>query len=52
LVGRDFIPADDQSELTVIFDAPAAVAVASNHDLPTLRSWSEASDLEVKVKVG
>jgi 4-alpha-glucanotransferase len=29
-----------------------SVAVASNHDLPTLRSWWEASDLEVKVKAG
>jgi len=36
LVGRDFIPADDQSELTVVFDAPVGTsldgtaAIASN----------------------
>lgn len=29
-----------------------SVAVAGNHDLPTLRSWWEALDLELKFKIG
>jgi len=29
-----------------------SVAVASNHDLPTLRSWWGGSDLEVRIKAG
>jgi len=29
-----------------------SVAVASNHDLPTLRSWWETTDLEVRTKTG
>jgi hydrophobic/amphiphilic exporter-1 (mainly G- bacteria), HAE1 family len=35
LVGRDFIPADDQSELTVIFDAPVGTSLQGTAKIAT-----------------
>jgi len=34
-VGRDFIPADDQSELTVVFDAPVGTSLQGTADIAT-----------------
>jgi HAE1 family hydrophobic/amphiphilic exporter-1 len=35
LVGRDFIPADDQSELTVVFDAPVGTSLQRTAKIAT-----------------
>jgi hydrophobic/amphiphilic exporter-1 (mainly G- bacteria), HAE1 family len=35
LVGRDFIPADDQSELTVVFDAPVGTSLQGTAKIAT-----------------
>jgi hydrophobic/amphiphilic exporter-1 (mainly G- bacteria), HAE1 family len=35
LVGRDFIPADDQSELTVVFDAPVGTSLQGTATIAT-----------------
>jgi HAE1 family hydrophobic/amphiphilic exporter-1 len=35
LVGRDFIPADDQSELTAVFDAPVGTSLAGTANIAT-----------------
>jgi len=35
LVGRDFIPADDQSELTVVFDAPVGTSLQGTAKVAT-----------------
>jgi HAE1 family hydrophobic/amphiphilic exporter-1 len=35
LVGRDFIPADDQSELTVVFDAPVGTSLQGTAAIAT-----------------
>jgi HAE1 family hydrophobic/amphiphilic exporter-1 len=35
LVGRDFIPADDQSELTVVFDAPVGTSLQGTAGIAT-----------------
>jgi hydrophobic/amphiphilic exporter-1 (mainly G- bacteria), HAE1 family len=35
LVGRDFIPADDQSELTVLFDAPVGTSLQGTAKIAT-----------------